>query len=1487
MITLRCTNQDGVVADLDVLEQIDIKVDMSAIEVGEIGEVFGVSSQTFSLPATKNNQNFFGYLDELSSTPATGFIQTIPCQVLNDGIAIFTGKLFIQDIITNSKGDSVYQVVVVNETVDFSIAIKNLQVQDLDFSNLDHSYTYGNITGSWNGNLFGGDVVYPMVNYGVDPDNATRTEIAAGGQPGKFDNSITPLTVKDFKPAIRAKVLIDKIMEATGFSYTSSFIEGSYFQDLYVLSTQDDKPGSSFTNPISQSFQAYQTGSQSISPSLSYNNVQFPAETFDNANNFASNTFTAGEPGNYTFYSQLQFRETTTYGTVYDDVRVLTIAIAVNGLVRQVSVLNLKWQNPTAVRTITLGPIGLNLQLGDTVTIKAKYSNVLVDDVVIETNSRFEGVGPSTVTGGTVTMGNIFDPKTKVVDILKGFTQKFNLVVEPVVGARNLLSIEPFNTWVDLGTTVDWTSKVDRNTKFKIEHPLQTQPKVLKFQDIKDTDPVNQYNIDNFDSIYGEYVYTSESDIAAGEKTIGTFFAPTPYKGIAGAPLFVIPELTKREQNKANSPFKFKARLLHNLGLKDNPVQLRGKVFGTAVLNPGNYWFLDENSTLHLQPQYCHFSHLSAFPADFLTTQDLHFGNNFSPGHWPYHQPEANGYTVRSAFYDYWSFYVNEIYDVDARLLTCNVIIDPTELPDLKLNSKIFIDGNYYRINKINGASLIDKSSVEVTLLKTAPRKNRYPRRRIWDRINGQFERDIVIDRFNVSGAVIYNDYNTGEQVTGSVIYPAALLDGLQPYVVSGSTDVTVVWDTPKVDPAQFANNSVLGNSVIDPSADKVQVSGDLNTIGASVANSSVQGNSNQIDGDVSFATVIGENNLIEAGATNITILGGAGNTVATASDSINIGMVNTVDMTVSTSSYTNVIGGVSASISNGSYQTVIGAVSKSLDLSEYKTESTIIGTTYLDDALYFNKSSLTLQLSASQVYNAYEGEALNKYVYNIDWNGADGNATIYLPDIIAQQQIGRTILFKTSPEISATRTITIESSGSVDNIEDGTNYVLNQSSSFVELRAGEFPDSGSEVVGWQVINSSQAVTPTLVPSASLALRNILTASISDDTLTFDKGNGDTFNLIVNNTVSASYALSSSYATSASVADSSTSSSYALTASYAENATAASITASWDGVPIVEGFTEINFTGSGFTVTDAGGGVVNVFISASTPTPIPTTYFSASGGTITTDGDYRIHTFTSSSTFSVFNTGSAESGSVDYLVVAGGGGGGQGGGGAGGVVYVTGSQVWDVTTYTITVGAGGNGRKTSSPTVSAANGNASAIVTIASASGGGYGDYPSVGGANGGSGGGGRRDSTGTQGSGIVGQGNDGGSGAAAPYGGAGGGGGAGAAGNIGQRNGTAAGEFGGNGGVGKSISITGTAIYYGGGGGGCTENDSGTAYGLGGNGGGGVGNCGDVGRNASNGTDGLGGGGGGDVGNSTHSGNETAGSGGDGVVIIRYKYQN
>ena len=279
----------------------------------------------------------------------------------------------------------------------------------------------------------------------------------------------------------------------------------------------------------------------------------------------------------------------------------------------------------------------------------------------------------------------------------------------------------------------------------------------------------------------------------------------------------------------------------------------------------------------------------------------------------------------------------------------------------------------------------------------------------------------------------------------------------------------------------------------------------------------------------------------------------------------------------------------------------------------------------------------------------------------------------------------------------------------------------------------------------------------------------------------------------------------------------------------------------------------------------------------------------ATGGVITYDSTYVYHTFTSSGTFTPL-----QSLTVDYLVVAGGGAGGGGtnsygnngggGGGAGGFRTSAGPSGGGASAeaalslsaqaYTVTVGAGGaaytwiqgnNG-------TTGADGSNSVFGSITSIGGGG-GAYPYGAGRSGGSGSGAGAGypynvsgGAGTSGQGYAGGKNNG-------DGTAGGGGGAGSVGGTGTTN------IGGNGGSGVASSITGSSVTYAGGGGGCSWNTTGSS---GGSGGGGAGASNTYPRDAISGTTntGSGGGGGGYV-NGGFIG--YPGSGGSGIVIVRY----
>jgi len=278
----------------------------------------------------------------------------------------------------------------------------------------------------------------------------------------------------------------------------------------------------------------------------------------------------------------------------------------------------------------------------------------------------------------------------------------------------------------------------------------------------------------------------------------------------------------------------------------------------------------------------------------------------------------------------------------------------------------------------------------------------------------------------------------------------------------------------------------------------------------------------------------------------------------------------------------------------------------------------------------------------------------------------------------------------------------------------------------------------------------------------------------------------------------------------------------------------------------------------------------------------------AEGGSIsileTEIGAWRIHQYTNEGN-GIFTTNLPLE--VEYLVVAGGGGGGTaagsagggGGGGAGGLLEGVTSLPAGV--HPVTVGSGGVGAVHSSfgAQQNSTNGGDSKLGSIEALGGGAAGWRPTT--ANtpliGGSGGGaGSTGSTSPGASGTSGQGNAGGTGVGGgdTLGQRAGGGGGGSF----EPGGDAVFSIAGSGGNGKLTSIRGLNEYLAGGGGGGVRL-GGVSQGSGGQGGGGSGGLGQIGQNGAPNTGGGGGGGSGD-GVAVHPG----GSGGSGIVIVRYR---
>jgi hypothetical protein len=495
---------------------------------------------------------------------------------------------------------------------------------------------------------------------------------------------------------------------------------------------------------------------------------------------------------------------------------------------------------------------------------------------------------------------------------------------------------------------------------------------------------------------YGTNTYTADSDIAQGDKTIGSFFAPTPTKGIGGGNNIIIPHLYKSDAGE-KKPIKFKPRLLYLIPDRGTIDAVGGKIYvrSDTGLSVG-------------KTSYPTLNHLSSLPADDSTTS-LHFNAN---KWYPYHNNFAYGYTINGLFNQYWGRYINELYDDEARVMTCNIHFDPYELPTIQLNDKIFIKDAYYRINKISGFNLSKKESVQVELLKAAVSQFKFKRHR-GVRVSDIKTADLTLSSFNaISGQATYIDINTGETYSsGSFLKNISKLDSL---AFEGDKAVF----TPQFNLALQTDNknSLDGNFNQDQSIGYALGNITEGTIGKDVDRAIAVGSNINLQQSVRSALTIGDNLTVGTGSTYSTILNTDGASISgennygfiiggTGSAIIGgdyVGIINGNVTIARDSDFTTIINGHPLDVvlnGNGHVVMNMDKAGAGIDLLNYRNNSNYLGDTYFGGSQFIEPETLTC--GDGTTINLYDTQYQDNSLFLLNWSGVSpGTTTINLPSL-------------------------------------------------------------------------------------------------------------------------------------------------------------------------------------------------------------------------------------------------------------------------------------------------------------------------------------------------------------------------------------------------------------------------------------------------------------------------------------------------------
>ena len=176
-------------------------------------------SKTIELPASKLINQIFEHIFELSSD-----LQTFNPNLKTDVIYLVDGEIQIDGYlqlksIKDIKGQISYNCIIIGRVGNFIADMQNAELSDLDLSSLNHVWNKANQAATWNLPLTT-DYVYPMINYDINY--------------GTLNSGTENWTVTSLFPAVKAKKYLDLIFESIGYTYTSTFLDNSFFNSLII-----------------------------------------------------------------------------------------------------------------------------------------------------------------------------------------------------------------------------------------------------------------------------------------------------------------------------------------------------------------------------------------------------------------------------------------------------------------------------------------------------------------------------------------------------------------------------------------------------------------------------------------------------------------------------------------------------------------------------------------------------------------------------------------------------------------------------------------------------------------------------------------------------------------------------------------------------------------------------------------------------------------------------------------------------------------------------------------------------------------------------------------------------------------------------------------------------------------------------------------------------------------------------------------------------
>jgi hypothetical protein len=242
--------------------------------------------------------------------------------------------------------------------------------------------------------------------------------------------------------------------------------------------------------------------------------------------------------------------------------------------------------------------------------------------------------------------------------------------------------------------SIDWSYKVNRDKPIKVKPMSELNAKKYDFKFKQDSDYYNELYRKRYGQGYGDFTFDSNFEFSEQTKSLELAFSATPLVGYSGEDK-VYPTIFKRTGSET-SPV-------------EEVIDCNIRILQSKRITGVSSWDIkDGATTLASVTEYGYAGH---FDDPSNISNDLNFGAleelffAFTAGNLSITQ-----------FNVYWSSYMAEVTDKDSKLLAGTFVLNVSDIVNLDFSTLIYLDGSYWRLNKIVdwNASTPDQCAVEL-----------------------------------------------------------------------------------------------------------------------------------------------------------------------------------------------------------------------------------------------------------------------------------------------------------------------------------------------------------------------------------------------------------------------------------------------------------------------------------------------------------------------------------------------------------------------------------------------------------------------------------------------------------------------------------------------------------------------------------------------------------------------------------------------------